>query len=91
MLLPLQITLMKRYESYGIKSPIKCCTIAIVAIIFHMKSEESFEELKSVLIDFYRKKVDEETDKWWKENNMTTQKFEEMCSNLHYRTPYTTK
>ena len=57
----------------------------------HIKSEESLEELKTVLFDFYRKKIDEETDKWWKENNMTTEKFEEMCSDIHYRTPYVTK
>jgi hypothetical protein len=56
-----------------------------------IKSEESFEELKTVLLDFYQKKLDEETDKWWKENNMTTEKFEEMCSNIHHRTPYITQ
>ena len=57
----------------------------------HIRSEESLEELKSVLLDFYQKKLDEETDKWWKENNMTVEKFEKMCSNIHYRTPYITK
>jgi len=40
------------------------------------------------LFDFYQNKLDEETDRWWKENNMTTEKFEEMCNDIHYRTPY---
>ena len=71
--------------------PLNAAQLLLLQSFSHIKSEESFEELKSVLFDFYRKKVDEETDKWWKENNMTTEKFEEMCSNLHYRTPYTTK
>jgi hypothetical protein len=71
--------------------PLNAAQLLLLQSFSHIKSEESFEELKSVLFDFYRKKVDEETDKWWKENNMTTEKFEEMCSNMHYRTPYTTK
>ena len=25
--------------------------------------------------------LDEEIDKWWEENNMTTEKFEKICSN----------
>jgi len=57
----------------------------------HIKSEESFEELKSVLFDFYQKKLDKETDKWWEENDMTVEKFEEMCNNAHFRTPYNEK
>ena len=55
------------------------------------KSEESFNTLKEALFEYYCKKMDEASDKWWKENDMTTEKFEEMCSNIHYRTPYITK
>jgi len=69
-------------------APLNDAQLFLLQTFAHIKSEESFNELKSVLLDFYQKKLDEETDKWWKENNMTTEKFEEMCSNTHYRTPY---
>ena len=72
-------------------SPLNATQLLLLQTFVHIKSKENLEELKSVLLDFYRKKLDEETDKWWKENNMTTEKFEEMCSNIHYRTPYVTK
>ena len=54
-------------------------------------SEQEKEELTSLYLDYIQRKLDTATDKWWRENNMTTEKFEEMCSNLHYRTPYPTK
>ena len=52
-----------------------------------IKSEEGFEELRSVLLDFYKKQLDKELDKWWEENNMTNEKLNEIL-NTHYRTPY---
>jgi hypothetical protein len=55
------------------------------------RDEESFNELREVLFKYYCQKMDELSDKWWKENNMTPEKFEEMCSNIHYRTPYVVK
>ena len=72
-------------------SPFNAAQLLLLQTFAHTKSEEILKELQSVLFDFYRKKLDEETDKWWKENNMTTEKFEEMCSNIHYRTPYVAK
>ena len=54
-------------------------------------SEQGKEELTSLYLDYIQRKLDAATDKWWKDNDMTTEKFEEMCSNLHYRTPYVTK
>jgi hypothetical protein len=72
-------------------SPLNDTQILLLQTFAHVKSKESLEELRSVLFDFYQKKLDEATDKWWKDNDMTTEKFEEMCSNLHYRTPYITK
>ena len=55
------------------------------------RSEQEKEELTSLYLDYIQRKMDEESDKWWKENDMTTEKFEEMCKNLHFRTPYITK
>jgi hypothetical protein len=73
------------------QSPFNAIQLLLLQTFAHTKSEETLEELKTVLFDFYRKKLDEETDKWWEENEMTVEKFEEMCNNIHYRTPYITK
>ena len=78
-------------EAIVTNPPLNAAQLYLLQTFAHIKSEESLEELKSVLFDFYRNKLDEETDKWWKENNMTPEKFEEMCSDIHYRTPYITK
>ena len=75
-------------ESAVLNTPFNDAQLLLLQTFSHVKSEESFNELKSVLLDFYQKKIDEETDNWWEENNMTVEKFEEMCSNIHYRTPY---
>jgi len=47
----------------------------------------SLEELKSVLLEFYQKKVDEEADKVWDKKNLSDEKLEELL-NSHKRTPY---
>jgi len=78
-------------ETIVTNPPLNAAQLFLLKTFEHIKSEESFEELRSVLLDFYQKKLDEAADKWWKENDMTVEKFEEMCSNIHYRTPYITK
>jgi len=75
-------------ETTVVNTPFNDAQLLLLQTFAHVKSEESFNELKNVLLDFYKNKLDEETDKWWEENNMTTDKFEEMFSNIHYRTPY---
>ena len=75
-------------EATVVNMPFNDAQLLLLQTFAHVKSEESFNELKSVLFEFYKNKLDEEIDKWWKENNMTTEKFEEMCNDIHYRTPY---
>ena len=75
-------------EATVVNSPFNEAQLLLLQTFSYIKSEESLNELKSVLVDFYKKKLDEETDKWWKENNMTTEKFEEICNDIHYRLPY---
>ena len=60
----------------------------LLHLFSYNRDEKSLNVLKEALFDYYCKKMDEESDKWWKENDMTTEKFEDMCSNIHYRTPY---
>jgi len=71
--------------------PLNATQLHLLKLFSYKKTEESLQELKSVLLDFYQKKLDEETERWWQENNMTVEKFEEMFSNAHYRTPYKTR
>ena len=63
----------------------------LLRMFSYNKDEDSFNVLKEALFNYYCQKMDEESDKWWKENNMTAEKFEEMCNNIHYRTPYISK
>jgi len=71
-----------------VNTPFNDAQLLLLQSFAHVKSEESFNELKSVLFDFYKNKLDEEIGMWWEENDMTTEKFEKICSNIHYRTPY---
>ena len=52
------------------------------------KTEEEKEELTAFYLNYLQQKLDTETNKWWEENEMTPEKFEEMFSNTHFRTPY---
>ena len=51
------------------------------------RSEEERDELTSLYLDYIKKKMDIELDKWWEENEMTNEKLEEIL-NTHHRTPY---
>ena len=55
------------------------------------KNEQERDEITSLYLDYIQRKMDEATDKWWKENDMTVEKFEEMCKDMHFRTQYVTK
>ena len=51
------------------------------------KSEQEREELTSLYLDYIQKKMDIASDKWWRDNDMSNEKLEEILS-AHYRTPY---
>jgi uncharacterized protein YnzC (UPF0291/DUF896 family) len=51
------------------------------------KNEQDREELTSLYLDYIQRKMDIASDKWWKENDMTNEKLEEIL-NTHHRTPY---
>ena len=68
--------------------PLNDMQIHFLQSLRFVKTDEMFQELRQVISDYCFKKMEEETDIWWEENNMTTEKFEEIFSNAHYRTPY---
>jgi hypothetical protein len=52
------------------------------------RSEQEREELTSFYLDYIQRKLDAATDRWWEENEMTPEKFNEVTKDLHFRTPY---
>ncbi|MDR2206483.1 MAG: hypothetical protein LBE36_10075 [Flavobacteriaceae bacterium] len=68
--------------------PLNEAQLFILQTLALTKGKQEKEELTSLYLDYIQRKMDIEMDRWWKENDMTVEKFEEMCSNLHYRTPY---
>ena len=78
-------------EATVTNSPLNATQLFVLQTFATAKNEEEREELTSLYLDYIQKKMDEETDKWWEKNDMTAEKFEEMCSNIHYRTPYVTR
>ena len=75
-------------EAMVANQPFNAMQIHFLQSLRFVNTDEMYQELKQIISDYYFKKMEEETDKWWKEKNMTTEKFEEMFSDTHYRTPY---
>jgi len=44
------------------------------------KGKQEKEELTSLYLDYIQRKMDAETDKWWKENDMTNEKLDEILN-----------
>ena len=59
----------------------------VVETLATAHNDKEREELTSMYFDYVQRKLDVAMDKWWKDNNMTDEKFEEMM-NFHSRTPY---
>jgi len=69
------------------QAPLNSAQLFVLQTLASAKDEQEKEELTSLYLDYVQRKLDAATDKWWKENNMTNEKLEEML-NTHYRTPY---
>ncbi|MDR1720143.1 MAG: hypothetical protein LBR67_08535 [Dysgonamonadaceae bacterium] len=59
----------------------------LIEMFSYIKTEEAMNELQEVLLDFYKKKLNEETNRLWAEGVINDDKIEEML-NTHIRTPY---
>ena len=66
-------------------SPFNAMQIHFLQSLRFVKTDEMFQELKQIISNYYFKKMEEETDKWWEENEMTNEKLEEMFLHSHYR------
>jgi len=68
--------------------PLNAMQIHFLQSLRFVKTEEMFQELRQIISDYYFKKMEKETDKWWEDNDMTNEKLNEMFTNSHYRTCY---
>jgi len=68
-------------------SPLNETQLFVLQTFASVHNEKERDEITFLYLDYIQKKIDAATDKWWKENNMTNEKLEEML-NTHYRTPY---
>ena len=68
------------------QTPLNSAQLFVLQTLATAKNEQDKEELTSLYLDYIQRKLDAATEKWWKENNMTNEKLDEML-NTHYRTP----
>jgi len=65
--------------------PLNPAQIHFLQTLQFVKTDEMMQELQQVVSDFYFKKMKDEADKWWEENNMTDEKLKEMFHNSQIR------
>ena len=75
-------------ETTVTNSPLNAMQIHLLQSLQFVKTNEMYQELRQIISNYYFKKLEETTDKWWEENNMTNERLDEMFLNSHYRTPY---
>ena len=59
-------------------APLNAMQIHFLQSLRFVKTDEMFQELKQIISNYYFQKMEEESDKWWDENDMTTEKLEEL-------------
>jgi hypothetical protein len=64
----------------AIYTPLNATQLFVLNTFVTAKSEQEKEELTSFYLDYIQKKLDTATDKWWKENDMTNEKLEEILT-----------
>ena len=72
-------------EERKANAPLNDMQIHFLQSLRFIKTDEMFLELKQIVSDYYFKKMEKETDKWWDENDMTNEKLEDMFLNSHHR------
>ncbi|MCL1932598.1 MAG: hypothetical protein FWF53_02120 [Candidatus Azobacteroides sp.] len=68
-----------------VNPPLNAMQIHFLQSLRFVKTDEMFQELRQIISDYYFKKTEEETDKWWEENDMTNKKLDEMFLYSHHR------
>ena len=75
-------------EAAVLNQPLNDTQMFVLRTFATARNEQDREELTSFYLDYIQRKLDVATDKWWVENDMTPEKFNEATKDLHFRTPY---
>ena len=67
--------------------PLNPAQLFVLQTLATAKDTQERDELTSLYLNYIQKKIDVAADKWWKENNMTDEKLDEIL-NTHLRTAY---
>jgi len=65
-------------EAIATSSPMNSVQLHLLKMFSFTKSESGLKDLQSVLFDYYRKKLNAQTDEFWKNNNLDSSKMEEI-------------
>jgi hypothetical protein len=68
-------------------TPHNAAQLFVLQTLATARSEQDKEELTSLYLDYIQRKLDNATDKWWTENEMTNEKLE-VILNSHQRVQY---
>jgi len=71
-------------EAVLYQTPLNSTQLFVLQTLAIAKNNQEKEELTSLYLDYIQRKLDTATDKWWKENNMTNEKLDEIL-NTHHR------
>ena len=61
-----------------IHQPLNATQIHFLQTLQFVKTDKMMQELQQVVSEFYFKKMNDDADKWWKENEMTAEKFDKL-------------
>ena len=75
-------------EAVALNQPLNDTQMFVLRTFATARNEREREDLTSLYLDYIQRRLDAATDKWWNENNMTPEKFNEVTKDLHFRTPY---
>ena len=70
-------------KTLGINSSLNSTQILLLQTFSQMKSEQEKEDIQTLLLNYYRKRVDEQAIQF----HFSNEKIEEILHS-HYRTPY---
>ena len=62
----------------AVHQPLNNTQIHFLQTLQFVKTEKMMRELQQIVSEFYFKKMNEEAEQWWAENNMTTEKFDKL-------------
>lgn len=69
------------------RTTLNAMQLHILEMLSYCQTEQAVAELKSVLADYYAKKVQEEADRLWDEGVLNAEAIERIGQE-HWRTPY---